>query len=145
MTSKREQVLNALYTAVKTLEGANLKVYRNLDKPQPIPSGGLIVLRDGTGEDPEVLLSPLTYIYEHIVTMEVMVQNASSATRDTALDALLVSIGAIITANRTLGGLAEWVEARSPDFVDDPIEGAASVRLATVGVMVRFFTTDPLN
>jgi hypothetical protein len=100
MTSKREQVLNALYTAVKTLEGANLKVYRNLDKPQPVPSGGLVVLRDGTGEEPEVLLSPLTYIYEHIVTMEVMMQNASSATRDTALDALLVSIGAIITANR---------------------------------------------
>jgi len=145
MTSKREQVLNALYIAVKTLEGANLKVYRNLDKPQPVPSGGLIVLRDGAGEEPEVLLSPLTYIYEHIVTMEVMVQNASSATRDTALDALLVSIGAIITANRTLGGLAEWVEARSPDFVDDPIEGAASIRLATVGIMVRFFTTDPLN
>jgi hypothetical protein len=145
MTSKREQVLNALYIAVKTLEGANLKVYRNLDKPQPVPSGGLVVLRDGTAEEPEVLLSPLTYINEHIVTMEVMVQNASSATRDTALDALLVSIGAIITANRTLGGLAEWVEARSPDFVDDPIEGAASIRLATVGIMVRFFTTDPLN
>jgi hypothetical protein len=145
MTSKREQVLNALYTAVKTLEGVNLKVYRNLDKPQPVPSGGLVVLRDGTGEEPEVLLSPLTYIYEHNVTMEVMIQNAVSAARDTALDALLVSIGAIIAANRTLGGLAEWVEARTPDFVDDPIEGAASVRVATVGIMVRFYTTDPLN
>lgn len=145
MTSKREQVLNALYIAMKTLDGVNLKVYRNLDKPQPVPSGGLVVLRDGTGEEPEVLLSPLTYIYEHIVTMEVMVQNAVSATRDTALDALLVNIGAIITANRTLGGLAEWVEARSPDFIDDPIEGAASIRLATVGIMVRFSTNDPLN
>ncbi|MFM9889614.1 MAG: hypothetical protein ACKVOE_03070 [Rickettsiales bacterium] len=145
MTSKREQVLNALYTAVKSLEGANLKVYRNLDKPQPVPSAGLVVLRDGTGEEPEVLLSPLTYIYEHIVTLEAMIQNASSAARDTALDALLVNIGAIINANRTLGGLAEWVEARSPDFADEPIEGAASVRLATVGIMIRFSTIDPLN
>lgn len=145
MTSKREQVLNALYTAVKSLEGANLKVYRNLDKPQPVPSAGLVVLRDGTGEEPEVLLSPLTYIYEHIVTLEAMIQNASSAARDTALDALLANIGAIINANRTLGGLAEWVEARSPDFADEPIEGAASVRLATVGIMIRFSTIDPLN
>jgi len=44
-----------------------------------------------------------------------------------------------------LDGLAEWMEARSPEFDDEPIEGAASVRMATIQVMVRFFTTDPLN
>jgi len=145
MPSKREQVLNALFTKVKTLETATVKVYRNLDKPQAVTSGGTIVLRDGPAEEPEVLLSPLTYIYEHLVTVEVMVQNASPATRNSSLDGLLVAIGGVINANRTLDGLAEWVEARAPDYNDDPIEGAASVRIATVGVMVRFFTNDPLN
>jgi hypothetical protein len=145
MTSKREQILSALTTKIKILESANIKVYRNLDKPQKIPSGGIIILRDGGGEEPEVLLSPLTYIYEHIVTLEVMVQNPDSAARDSALDDLLVNIGAIINANRTLNGLAEWVEARIPDFEEEPIDGAASVRTAIVQVMVRFNTTDPLN
>jgi hypothetical protein len=145
MTSKREQVLSAFYTKIKALEGATVKVYRNLDKPQKITSGGIISMHDGASEEPEVLLSPLTYIYEHIITLEAMVQNPDSAARDTALDTLLVGIGSIINANRTLDGLAEWVEARSPDYEEEPIEGAASVRLATVQIMVRFYTNDPLN
>lgn len=145
MTSKREQILDRLSTKMKALESATVKVYRNLDKPQKITSGGIIILRDGGGEEPEVLLSPLTYIYEHLVTAEIMVQNPDPAIRDSTLDALLVSIGGVINANRTLDGLAEWVEARSPDFQEESIEGAASIRTATVLIMVRFFTTDPLN
>ncbi len=145
MTSIREQVIARLYTKLKTLETAQVKVYRNLDKPQKVTSGGIIILRDGTGGDPEVFLSPVTYIFEHLVTLEVMAQNPDSATRDTSLDNLLASIGGIINANRTLDGLAEWMESHTPEFTEDAIEGAATVRLATVQVMIRFFTTDPLN
>ena len=145
MTSKREQVLNALYTKIKAIESPTVKVYRNLDKPQQVPAGGMAILRDGAAEEPEVLLSPLTYIYEHYVTLEAMVQKPDPAARNAALDALLASIGAIIVANRTLDGLAEWVEAKAPDFQEEPIEGAASLHTATVQIMVRFFTSDPLN
>jgi len=145
MTSKREQVISALFNKLKTLEMANIKVYRNSDKPQALPTGGMIVLRDGAGDEPEILLSPLTYIYEQLVVLEVLVQNADSATRSSLLDGLLVNIGSIINANRTLDGLVEWVEAKAPDFNDDPIEGAATIRSANVQIMVRFFTTDPLN
>ncbi len=145
MTSKREQVINTLHNKLKILDSATVKVYRNLDKPQKIPSGGIIILRDGASDEPEVLLSPLTYIYEQLVTLEVMVQNPDSATRDSALDTLLANIGSVINAYRTLDGLAEWVEARSPEFEEEPIEGAPSVRTATLQVMVRFYTTDPLN
>ena len=145
MTSKREQVLSALFTKLQTLQSATVKTYRNMDKAQKIATGGIINMHDGASEEPEVLLSPLTYIYEHIVTLEVIVQNPNATTRDSALDALLVSIGSVINNNRTLDGLAEWVEAQSPNFDEEPIEGAATVRAATVPVMVRFFTTDPLN
>ena len=145
MSSKREQVLDRLNTKLKILESATLKVYRNLDKPQAVPTSGMIVFRDGASDEPEVLLSPLTYIYEHVATLEAMVQHADPATRATLIDALMVSIGSVIANNRTLDGLAEWMEARSPEFDDEPIEGAASVRMATIQVMVRFFTTDPLN
>ena len=145
MTSKREQILSALYTKVKALESATVKVYRNLDKPQKVPTGGIIILRDGAAEEPEVLLSPLTYIFEHYVMLEAMVQNPDPAARNTALDALLANVGAVVSANRTLDGLAEWIEAKAPDFQEEPIEGAATLHTATVQIMVRFFTFDPLN
>jgi hypothetical protein len=145
MTSKREQVISTLFNKLKTLETANLKIYRNPDKAQQVPTGGLIVLRDGAGDEPEILLSPLIYIYEHLLGLEVLVQNADSTTRSNLIDNLLVSIGSIINGSRTLDGLAEWAEAKAPDFNDDPIEGAATIRSATVQIMVRFFTTDPLN
>lgn len=145
MPSKREQVLSTLFTKMKALETASIKVYRNLDKPQKITDKGVIILRDGAEDEPEVLLNPLTYIYEHLVNAEAVVQAADQKTRDDLLDALLVSIGSVINANRTLNGLAEWVEARSPDYQQEPIEGAESIRSATVQIMIRYFTTDPLN
>lgn len=145
MPSKREQVLSSIFDKMKALESSQIKVYRNLDKPQKLPAGGTIILRDGTEEEPEVLLNPLTYIYEHLLTAEVMVQDADQAQRDALLDSLLVSMGGVINANRTLDGLAEWVEARSPDFQEEPMEGAATIRNATVLVMIRYFTSDPLN
>ncbi len=144
MSSKREQILQEIYTNLKTLETNSIKVYRNLDKPQKV-DGGIINLHDGEAGEPEILLSPLTYIYEHLVTLEVMVQDSNSAVRDTNLDNLLIKIGGIINSDRTFGGLVEWLEARAPSFNEEPIEGAATIRAATVQIMVRFFTTDPLN
>jgi len=144
MASMREQVLSALFARLQTLQTSQVSVYRNLDKPQKVEDG-LIIMRDGATEQPEVLLSPLTYIYQHLVNIEVLVQNADAASRDSQIDALLVSIGGVITANRTLGGIAEWTEAEAPAFVEEPIEGAASVKMATLSIMVRFVTADPLN
>jgi hypothetical protein len=141
----REQVLDALFARLKTLESDQLKVFRNLDKPQKVPEEGIVILRDGSSAEPEVLLSPLTYIYEHDALLEVVVQNPDQAARDAALDELLTIIGGAISADRTLGGLAEWIEARAPEFQDEPIEGAATIHSAAVPVMIRFSTSDPLN
>jgi hypothetical protein len=88
MSSRREQILSALFANLQALETSHVKVYRNQDKPQKV-EGGLVIMRDGASEQPEVLLSPLTYIYEHIVPVEVMVQDADAAARDSELDALL--------------------------------------------------------
>lgn len=144
MSSKREQILSALFTRLQTLATTHLKVYRNMDKPQKV-DGGLIILRDGTSEEPEILLSPVTYIFEHGVTLEVMVQNANAAARDSQLDAMLVSISGILNANSTLGGLVEWLQPDAPAYIDEPIEGGASVKMAQLNIVVRFATSDPLN
>ena len=144
MASKREQILSALFSDLLMLQTTSVSVYRNLDNPQKV-EGGLIIMRDGASEQPEVLLSPLTYIYQHLVHLEVLVQNPDSSMRNSQLDALLNSIGAVITANRSLGGIAEWVEAEAPAFIEQSIEGTSTVKMATLSVMVRFATNDPLN
>ncbi len=143
--SKREQILQAFYNALKALETSSLKVYRNLDKPQKIERDGIIIIRDGDVGEPEVLLSPLTYIYEHYILLEVMVQNSDAITRDSTLDNLLISIGNIINNNPTLGGDAEWLEAKAPETAIEPIEGSSTIRTANVQVMARYYTNNPLN
>ena len=65
--------------------------------------------------------------------------------RDGAFDALIASIGSAITADRTLGGLCDWVEAEAPRPVDLPVEGAASLKAGVIPVILHYSTADPLG
>jgi hypothetical protein len=138
-TSKREAIVQALVRAISVLENADTKVYRNLDKPLKIHTDGMIILRDNeAAKEIEVLLNPLSYTYELAVQLEVMVQHQDSNERSGMLDLLLSRLEVVINENCTLNGLAEHVEAKSAEFHDEPIEGAATIRIATVPVIVRF-------
>jgi len=146
MPSVREQILAAFFEELKTLETESIKVFRNLDKSQKVPDGGaVIVLRDGASGDPEVLLSPLTYIYEHQAQLEVIINTAFAEQQESSLDQWLASIGTLIENDRTIGGLAEWAEAQAPEFLQEAIEGAPSIRMATVTILFRFATASPLS
>jgi hypothetical protein len=109
--------------------------------PERIPPDGLLILRDGEPGEPEVTLSPAAYHYQHRAEIEAVVQGAN---RDAAFDALCASIGAAISADRTLGGLCDWVEAEAPRPVDLPVEGAASLKAAVIPVILYYTTADPL-
>ena len=54
-------------------------------------------------------------------------------------------IGAVILADRTLGGLCDWVEPEAPEPVDLPVEGGASLKAAIVPVLLHYATADPLG
>ena len=83
--------------------------------PRRSRTAGVIILRDGDPGEPAVLLSPPEYVYEHRAELEVAMAGGTSAARDAAFDALLQAIGAAIAADRTLGGLCDWVEAEAPE------------------------------
>lgn len=70
--SKREEVLQALYERLLAL--SEIVVRRNEVLPLKIPSGGLVVLRDGNVGEPLVLLSPLLYLFQHRAEIEVLTQ-----------------------------------------------------------------------
>jgi hypothetical protein len=140
MPTTRETILAALHGRLQTLA---TPVLRGEVLPERIPANGLIILRDGKPGEPEVTLSPLTYFYEHRAELEVVIQAGTG--RDALLDALTGSIGAALAADRTLGGLCDWVEAEAPEPIDLPIDGAASLKAAVITIVLHYATTDPLT
>lgn len=138
--TQRETILSALADLLRTIP--NVPVLRGEVLPERIPPAGLMILRDGEPGEPEVTLSPLTYHYRHRAEIEAVVQGAN---RDATFDALCASIGVVIAADRTLGGLCDWVEAEAPQPVDLPVEGAASLKAAVIPVILYYSTTDPLG
>jgi hypothetical protein len=142
MPTTREAILQSLYTLLQTLPATAL---RGEVLPERVPASGLIILRDGDPGDPEVLLSPLLYLYDHRAEIEVVVQAGDPATRDAALDTVLASIGAAFAADRTLGGLCDWVEPEAPKPVDLPLDGAATLKAAVVPVILTYATADPIS
>ena len=140
MPSTRETILSALTAQLAARAGAEVR--RNATLPERVPTEGLLLLRDGEPGEPDVTLSPLAYHYQHRAEIEAVVQGA---TRDAAFDALTASIGTALAADRTLGGLCDWVEAEAPRPVDLPVEGAASLKAAVIPVVLHYSTADPLS
>ena len=138
MSSHREKILAALHALLSALPATAL---RGEVLPERVPAEGLLILRDGEPGEPDVTLSPLAYHYQHRAEIEAVVQGAA---RDIAFDTLTVSIGTALDADRTLGGLCDWVEAEAPQPVDLPVEGAASLKVAVIPVVLHYSTADPL-
>jgi hypothetical protein len=138
MPSTRETVLSALHALLGTLPATAL---RGEVLPERVPPAGLVILRDGDPGEPEVTMSPLRYHYRHRAEIEAVVQGMA---RDAAFDTLCASVGAALAADRTLGGLCDWVEAEAPRPVDLPVEGAAGLKAAVIPVILHYSTADPL-
>lgn len=139
MPTTREAILAALHARLQPLAAVTL---RDEVLPERIPPTGLIILRDGQPGEPEVTLSPLRYHYQHRAELEVVVQAGTG--RAGAFDDLIAAIGAVLEAERTLGGLCDWVEPEAPASVDLAIEGAAALKAAVITVILHYTTTGPL-
>ncbi|GLS45155.1 hypothetical protein [Methylobacterium brachythecii] len=144
MASKREQVIQALAALIK---GALPQAahYRNEVKQQTLPDGGFVNIDDGDPGDPEVTLSPATYVFDHQIPVDVAANKTKTIAAETALDTMLGKIGAAIAADRTLGGLCDYVQVG--DVSTEPLttSGAAVSRAALVTIVATYGTTDPLN
>ena len=140
MPTTRETILAALHARLQPLSAL---VLRDEVLPERIPAAGLIILRDGQPGEPEVTLSPLRYHYQHRAELEVVVQAGTG--RASAFDILIAAIGTELEADRTLGGLCDWIEPEAPASFDLPIEGAAALKAAVITVVLHYATQDPLT
>lgn len=144
MVSRREQVLDGIKALIATAL-PNTDVKRNLAKPERIAPGGLVVIHDGDPGEPDVMLSPLLYVYTHRVPVEIAAYESSSQAREQVLDAMLGAIGTAIAGDRTLGGLCDFIEAEAPATDDIETAGARPGRYADAAIVAVYGTTDPLN
>ena len=140
MTSKREQVIEAVRAVCTGM--ATATVWRNRERPAKIPAEGLIIVRDGEMGDPEVLLSPVTYVWTHGVVVELAVATGDN---DGALDTLIRDLSAALAADPTLGGLVDYMQTAAPEFENEAPQGASDVKAATVVVRLTYETADPLG
>ena len=140
MPTTRETMLTALHARLQSLAAT---VLRDEVLPERIPPAGLIVLRDGQPGEPEVTMSPLRYHYQHRAELEVIVQTAGNSAA--AFDVLIAAVGTALAADRTLGGLCDWVEAEAPASVDLPVDGAVALKAAVITVVLHYTTADPLG
>jgi hypothetical protein len=139
MPTTRETILQALHTLLQTQPAP---VLRGEVLPERVPSAGLLILRDGDPGEPAVTLSPLRYHYQHRAEVEAVVQAGTG--RDAAFDLLAAGIGTLLSADRTLGGLCDWVEAEAPRSVDLAVNGAATLKAAVIPVVLHYASADPL-
>ena len=135
----RETILTALHARLLTLSATTV---RGEVLPERVPAEGLLILRDGESGEPDVTLSPLRYHYQHRAEIEAIVQGVD---RHAAFDTLTANIGTALAADRTMGGLCDWVEAEAPRPVDLPVEGGASLKAAVIPVVLHYTTADPLG
>jgi hypothetical protein len=143
MATKRETILQALFTLLSGLSGPT--VLRNANMPERVPAGGIVILRDGDPGEPEVLLSPPEYVYEHRTDADVVVDAATPAARDSIFDGIMLAIGSAVAADRTLGGLCDYAETAAPVSVDLIVEGAPGFKAATLPIILHYGTADPLS
>lgn len=141
--SKREQVLNALLDRLKALE--HLVVLRNATLPVKIPNKGLVVLRDGNVGEPQILLSPVCYVFYHRAEIEVLIQQAEDADNDRRLDLILEHIGKIIMIDPTLSGLIDHMHAEAPEFIEQPVDGGLTIKGAIVPIVLEYVSTSNLT
>ena len=135
----RETILTAVADLLRTVP--HVPVLRGEGLPERVPPAGLMILRDGEPGEPGMTLSPLRYHYQHRAEIEAVVQGVA---RDTSFDTLCASIGAVLAADRTLGGRCDWIEPEAPRPVDLPVEGAASLKAGVIAIVLHYSTADPL-
>lgn len=139
MTSKRETALTGLFLYLQeNIDGVT--ILRNEVLPARIPSEGLLILRDGKQDDPEITLSPTTYHYQHRAELEVIVQAPGSA-----LDDLLVTVAQALDGETTLSGAVDYLRIETPEFLSEPVEGAPTIRGAVIPIILEYSTSNPLQ
>ncbi len=135
----RNNSASAVRAALQTIPHA--RVLRNEVLPEVIPAGGLIILRDGETGEPETMLSPISYYWQHRAMLDIAVQKGEAAGVMPRWMLLFEDIAAALSADRTLGGLfCDLVTPLAPEIRLARHQSGTSVKTAIVSIELIYVT-----
>lgn len=149
--SKKEDVLNALQAALEEYFGEDgewagaqvLVGKREQVLPEAVPPGGYVVLFDGDPGEEDVAngfhdVGP--YYYSHTAEIRIYVEGIDPDARNAAFDALAGGVGAVLDADKTLGGLAEGLRYGAPAPNTEYIFGGEDVKTAKILPVIDYLS-----
>jgi hypothetical protein len=147
--SKHEEVVQAVAALVKAAlpfaEVVRLEGEAGDDgKPVATPPGGQVRIFDGDPGDPEVILSPLTYLYTRRIPISLIAYESGGKSRREVINDMLTPIGEAIALDDTLGGRCDFIEAEAATFDDITTAGAVTERSADTAIFATYSTSSPL-
>ena len=145
--SKHLEVPEAVKAMVKlALPGATvLGMNSDEAKPETVGPLGMVIVRSGDPGDPEIDLSPPAYHFERVIPIELAAYQSGTQSYRRSLAAMIAAIGALIVADRSLGGLCDWLDAEAPTDGDSDALGAAPLGWADFNIIASYATTSPLG
>jgi hypothetical protein len=137
-----DAVLAALAANLEAIPGPAFE--RNQAVKTKVPAGGLNILWDGSGELEEYVIgAPLPYLWSWQAKLQVTVEHHDADQRDALFAANVEAVGDALKADRTLGGLCDWVDAVPPDITETAIEGAAAFKGGEITITISFASDNP--
>lgn len=157
MTTRTEQALQAVCRTLDLAYGPKSfpKVNRNeaLDDIMATfgngTAKGYANLVDGSGGVIEEVMGAAVmpelegYEIEHRAALELFVCTSDQEVRDATLDSMLEIAADALEADRTIGGVVNWVGFEAPDRTDYKQDGLPVVKALTVSIVLTFTSPRP--
>ena len=135
MASKREDILDAIKTALTDTTGVGTRIYRSRTIPLAQRSQLPALIIEWSSDNPEQNTALPTLDWSLSVTITIL---SSGDVPDEQADATIVSAHAKMTADLTLGGEAIDVQPTNVSF--EAIDGDSPIGVTSMGFLVRYRT-----
>lgn len=135
------QVVTALFTQLRSHPAlAGVTICKNTADIQELDSTDeLVIVRDGDPGDGEGVLGGFRdKFYDHTIDVEEFVRGETDDARDEKLHLLDRKVKQALESDITLGGLVQSMDYGEPAPELEPIDGAADIKSALLGVTVGY-------
>ena len=135
MASKREDILDAIKTALANTSGVGTRIYRSRTIPLAQRSQLPALIIEWSNDDAEQNTSLPTLDWSLSVTITIL---SSGDVPDEQADATIISAHSKIMNDLTLGGEAIDIQPTNVSF--EAIDGDSPIGVTTMGYLVRYRT-----
>lgn len=149
MPTKHERIAEAVRAAIAARVladvGPEVSVVRSAPEEHQIELArrGVINIAEQDTVETDRVFGVTRRYFRAVLTAEVIVQGLTPAERDARLDAIYTAIGAAMAADRTLGGIADYVDVSGPGAPVNALwQGASNIKAGSIEIAVDYSTGE---